>query len=280
MTARARAHVRAASSERVGLVEEDDARCRPTGLLEELVQVLLAFPEPHAEHVFEPHPEKGRAQLACRRARHVCLSTPGRPVQEYASPGALSVRGVELGMLKGVDDLEADLLFDILHPADLCERDDGSVRIGRLPGRRVRRLFDRPPGAFRCDQEIRELRIGELCVHGNRSTVGVTCPVEIALVQEEPAPEHERRRGRAAGIENNVYEDCRFARAPEGQKCTRQREPKLVRRLERERLSILLDRLFVTAGSGEQVAEMPPKGCVLGREGYGLPQRLDRVAHG
>jgi hypothetical protein len=277
LTPRARAHVRAASSERVDLVEEEDAGCRPTRLLEELVQVLLALPEPHGEHILEPHPEKRRAQLPGCRARDVCLAAPRRPVQEHASACALAVRGVELGMLKGVDDLEADLLFDVLHSAYVCEGDYGAVRIDR--GRRTRLLVDLLHRAFRRDQQIRELGIGELRIDGDRPPVGVTCPVEIALVQEEPALEHERRPRRAVGLENSLHEDCCFTRASEREKRTGEREPKLVRRIERERLSILLERLLVAAGSREQVAQMPPKRRVLRRKGYRLPQRVDRVAH-
>jgi hypothetical protein len=55
--------------------------------------------------------------------------------------------------------------------------------------------------------------------------------------------------GRTA-FEDHVDEDCRLARSSEREKRARKREPQLVRRVECERLSILLDRLLMTAGSG------------------------------
>ena len=94
-------------------------------------------------------------------------------------------------MLKGMDDFEADLLLDVLHSPDVGEGDHGAVPIGCFRRGRGRFGFEPVSGVLRCDPEIRELRVGQLCVRGDRSAVGVTRPVEIALVQEEPALEHE-----------------------------------------------------------------------------------------
>ena len=88
-------------------------------------------------------------------------------------------------MLEGVNDLEADLLFDVLHPANVGEGDHGAVRVDPLAGRREGRLLFAPLRGrrFRRDEQIRKLWLGELRIGGDRSAVGIPCPVEIALVQ-------------------------------------------------------------------------------------------------
>ena len=80
-------HVGAARAERIDLVEEQHARLVAPGLLEQLVQVLLAVADPHVEHVVDADGERKPALTspAVARARYV-LPQPGGPYMRMPPP--------------------------------------------------------------------------------------------------------------------------------------------------------------------------------------------------
>src|SRR5207237_3038983 len=69
----------------VDLVDEEHARCVSACILEELVELSLAFAEPHVEYVMETDAEEAGAELACRRTSEKRLATAGWPPQQHAA---------------------------------------------------------------------------------------------------------------------------------------------------------------------------------------------------
>ena len=125
LAARALAHVGAVGGQRVHLVEEKHARRVGARHLEHLVQVLLALAQVHVEHVMDAHGHEIGLHLAGGGARQVGLAAAGRTVKKDAAADLLAVGAVDLRMFQGMDDLEVDLFFQLLHAAHVGESDVG-----------------------------------------------------------------------------------------------------------------------------------------------------------
>ena len=190
-------HVGPAGGECVDLVEEEDAGPRfPPRLLEQLVEVSFAVAQPHARALHgSRRPNEPGVDLARGLARARCvLPQPGGPYIRMPPPIAFPVRPVQFGVAQRVNDLEPDLFLDGLHSPHVGERDRLSLALrGAITGRRTllsTRERDRHVGRLgRCSEEIREPGIGGSRVERDREPVGGTRAFEVALVQEQSAPQ-------------------------------------------------------------------------------------------
>jgi hypothetical protein len=132
VTAGAGAQVRAAGTKRVDLVEEQHARTAHPGSLEDRMQVPFARPDPHIEHLVDPDSHEAGPDFPGGSAGQVSLAAPGRAVHEDAATDRLAVGPVQLRVAKWMDDLDPDLVFHLVHAADVGEGD-------RRPPSRVNR---------------------------------------------------------------------------------------------------------------------------------------------
>jgi hypothetical protein len=99
-----------------------------TRLLENLVQVALALANPHVEHVGNAHGDEAGLHFTRRRARQVRLAAARRAVHQNAAAGLLAIGLVNLRVRQRVNDLEADLFFDVLHASDVGKADTRAAR--------------------------------------------------------------------------------------------------------------------------------------------------------
>ena len=119
--------------EGIDLVEEQHARRVCPGLLEDVVEIPLARPDPHVEDVGDADGEESGLDLPCRCPRQVRLAAARRAVHEDPPADPLAVGPVELRMGQRMDDLEADLLLELVHPADVGKPDPRSLDLDPEP---------------------------------------------------------------------------------------------------------------------------------------------------
>jgi hypothetical protein len=89
-----------------------------------------------------------------------------------------------------------------------------------------------------------------------------------------------RRRGLIARFQDHLDEHRALSGPPEREERPCEREPDLLRRLERQGDAVFLDGLVVLARNGENIAEMTPQRRVLRRLRDRLPECIQLVAHG
>src|SRR5262245_56201862 len=81
------------------------------------------------------------------------------------------------------------------------------------------------------------------------------------------------------GSQDRIDQDGGLSRLCEGEEGACEGKTELVRGFERERLSILLERLFVSSRGSQYIAEVLSQGHVLRRQRDGAPQRLNGIVH-
>ncbi len=117
------ADVVAVHGEGVEFVKDEHAGGIGAGGLEGLMEVALGAAEIGVEDLVEADGEVVAPDFAGDGAEHHGLSAAGGAEDEDASAGLTPVGLVEVGVLEGVDDLEADLFFEFFHAADGFEVD-------------------------------------------------------------------------------------------------------------------------------------------------------------
>ena len=91
--------------------------------LEQLVQLLLRLPEPHVEHLLDADGDEVDARLAGGGARQEGLAAAGRAVEQEPAADLLAERLVQIGPLERIEHAQADLLLELVEPADVGEGD-------------------------------------------------------------------------------------------------------------------------------------------------------------
>ena len=112
----------ALAADRVDLVDEDDARRRLLGLIEEIAHARGADADEHLDEIRTGDREERHAGLAGDRARQQRLAGAGRPEQQHALGDARAERLKLLGILQELDDL-AQLFFGLFDAGDVGKRD-------------------------------------------------------------------------------------------------------------------------------------------------------------
>ena len=111
----------AVSSDRVDLIDEDDAGRVGLALLEKIPHPARADPDEHLHEVRSGHGEEGTGGLARYGPGHQRLPGPGRPDEQRAL-GQPPAQTAELGrILEELDDL-LKLLLGLVAPGHVCER--------------------------------------------------------------------------------------------------------------------------------------------------------------
>ena len=151
------AQARAAlTSDRVDLVDEDDARRRLLGLIEEIAHARRTDADEHFDEVRTGDREERHAGLARDRARKQRFAGSRRPEQQHAFGNARAQRLIFLGVLQEVDDL-AELLFGLVDAGDVGESHLGTVLAHHLRARAPERKR-LAPAALRLAQYKEEQR--------------------------------------------------------------------------------------------------------------------------
>jgi hypothetical protein len=126
------ADVVALRTDRVDLVEEEDARRGTAGTLKRFVQRLFALAHPHAQHFLDSDGDESGADLSSRRASNMRLAAPRWAVEKDPAPRSLPVGGEQLRLRERVDYLHANLFLHVVHAADVLERDAWALGGERL----------------------------------------------------------------------------------------------------------------------------------------------------
>jgi len=107
------------SSNRVKLIEEEDARRGTSGLVEDITNVSLRLTEPHSEELGSLNGDKVGGALVGNSLGHQGLTATGRAVEKYTL-GRLHSEFVELvGMLNGIQDHFSKVGLNILETTDI-----------------------------------------------------------------------------------------------------------------------------------------------------------------
>ena len=116
----------ALATDRVDLVDEDDARRVALGLVEQVADAAGADADEHLDELRAGDAEERHAGLTGDGAGHQGLAGAGRPDEEHAARDARAERVELLGELQELDDL-LELGLGLVHAGDVAERDDGLV---------------------------------------------------------------------------------------------------------------------------------------------------------
>ena len=108
------AHVAPAGAERVHLVKEQNARGMIPRLFEKFVEISLTVPDPHVENVINPNRDEPGLDFTRGGSRQVGLAAAGRAVHQDAAASMLAVGAKQVGLDQRVDDLHADLFFQLV----------------------------------------------------------------------------------------------------------------------------------------------------------------------
>src|SRR5207237_345721 len=86
---------------------------------------------PHFEHVIDADGDEAGPDFARGGPREVRLAAAGRTVHEDAAADRLAVRLVQLRVVEWVNDLQADLVLELVHSADVFKCRFGALDLGR-----------------------------------------------------------------------------------------------------------------------------------------------------
>ena len=116
----------ALAADRVDLVDEDDARAVPLGLVEEVADAAGADADEHLDELGAGDREERHARLAGDGPGHQRLAGAGRPDEQHAARDARAERVELLRVLEELDDF-LELGLGLVDAGDVAERDDGLV---------------------------------------------------------------------------------------------------------------------------------------------------------
>jgi hypothetical protein len=106
----------------VDLVDEDDARGAPLGLVEQVADPAGAHADEHLHELGAGDAEEGHTRLAGDRAREQRLAGSRWPDQEHAARDAGAEGGELVRVFEELDDLD-QLFLCLVHPGDVGEGD-------------------------------------------------------------------------------------------------------------------------------------------------------------
>jgi hypothetical protein len=212
-------------------------------------------------------------------ARAMCvLPHPGGPKRRIPPAGRLAVCLEEVGLCERMDDLHPDLFLDLLHAANIVERDRWPLCRVRLhlgfELRGVRRdprvlehwLAGREPGC--------ELRVRERGIY--LDSVGVPLPCLVRLSQVHQDPGQKQLRARISIFRELLGENLRLAQLSEREERAREAPLRRGSRAAGQRLPELALRLRGVAGREHRLREVLTERHVVRRDRQRIPQRLDR----
>ena len=81
----------------------------------------LALTHPHIQHVFNAHHDESRLTLPRSRPRDVSFAATRRPIKQNPSADFFAVSLVNFRVLKRINNIETNLLFEIVHAADAAK---------------------------------------------------------------------------------------------------------------------------------------------------------------
>ena len=87
------------------------------GILEKLVQLLLAVSHPHIQHIIDADADESRSNLARCGPCNMRLAATGGAIHQDSATDRFSIRSKHLAMLHRIDDLHADFFFERIHPS-------------------------------------------------------------------------------------------------------------------------------------------------------------------
>jgi hypothetical protein len=260
------------------------------------VQLLLALPEPHAEHVLDADGDEAGLDLTGGRAREVRLPAPGRAVQEESSARLLAVHREELRLRQRVDDLHPDLVLDLLHAADVSEAHlralehladrsvCGLVLVREAFGARL------PVGAESYllghgdSEAVGELGVAEVGVRGDRVRVPLPRLLDLpALVEDERDHQVGPRRTRGV-LEQALVEHERLVERSGRARVhallvedARESEPRAGTAAPAERFLIVPARGVVVGDGQVRLSELESERHVVGQRLDGLREARQLV---
>src|SRR6185437_15746021 len=173
----------AMASDRIDLVDEDDARSVSLALLEEIAHAARADADEHFDKVGTGHGEERTGGLTGHGAREQGLSCARRSDQQ----AALGQPAAELGELRRVfQELDDFLKFDL---GLVRTRDVGEGDLGRISGEQLRLGFSEREGPVPARLHLAEQEYPES---------------DQQEIREKSEDEAERRRARVFGVDLDV----------------------------------------------------------------------------
>jgi len=106
------------SGQRIQFIEKQNRRSRVARRVKDVVHSSLALAHPHIEHVFDAHDDEARLTFTRRSSRNVSFAATRRAIEQNPAADFLAVGFVNFRVLKRINNIKANLLFEVIHAAN------------------------------------------------------------------------------------------------------------------------------------------------------------------